>query len=225
MRKSSACFYRGLAFLALFIILTVLLKFVDIRAIGPMGSSVGLASVNEAGLGLFPYSRAWYKVSELCGYFSLLIAAGFAFMGLLQLIRRKSLMKVDTRILYLACLYAVVIVLYVVFDKVVINYRPVLEADGALEASFPSSHTLLAVTIFGSAAFIVKSIFSKLKVRLILERSLSFSCYFLMVLSVVSRILSGVHWITDYAGGILLGLACVSIYEGLVYRKSEEGEL
>lgn len=86
----------------------------------------------------------------------------------------------------------------------IINYRPIL-VDGHLEASYPSSHTFLAVAVLLSAFYLFKK-------EKGIKKIMSFLCLLVMSIIVVGRILSGVHWITDILGGILLGLSFVSFY-------------
>ncbi|MCR4675738.1 MAG: phosphatase PAP2 family protein [Sphaerochaetaceae bacterium] len=214
MKESKRDFMLGACFFALFILLAVLLRKVDYRAIGPMDSSVGFATLNAGAAAMFPYNGFWYVISVISGILNYLIAGLFAISGLKQLVSRRSLLLVDKKLVYLGALYAVVIFLYLIFDHVVvINFRPVLE-DGALAPSFPSSHSFMAVSIVASAAFLSSkglSIFLPKTKRLVLG-----SLFALMIISVFSRLFSGVHWLTDIIGGVLLGFACVYTYAGSV---------
>ena len=131
----------------------------------------------------------------------------YGVQGLLQLIKYKNISKVDKRLLYLAGLYVLLGITYVFFEKVIINYRPVL-MEGELEASYPSSHTMLAITICISSLLTSKYYIKDKSLLKILQ----ISTIVLMFLLVIGRILSGVHWISDIIGGILISLALVSIY-------------
>ena len=71
-------------------------------------------------------------------------------LGLGQLLKGKSLLKVERSILALGVFYAVVMAAYLVFEVWVVNYRPVL-IEGALEASYPSSTTLLVLCVMPTA--------------------------------------------------------------------------
>ncbi len=212
-------------FFLLFIALMLLVSFTDVKAVGPLGSAVGLASVNLGFAEFAPYNAVWYNISEWCGYISLGVAFGFCLFGVWQLIKRKSLKKVDREIYLLAGLYVVTMVLYVLFDKViVINYRPVLE-DGALAASFPSSHTMLAFVIMTSAITMFGTYFGKsAKLTAILDAV----CMVVLVLTVVARMVSGVHWLTDIVAGALLGTSLVllfaSLFESIESEKEPEKE-
>jgi undecaprenyl-diphosphatase len=127
-----------------------LVKTVDIMAIGPKGSKVGFGTVNKYFKDMFTYNKTIYKVTEILGLIALLIVAIYGLVGLVQLIKGKSLSKVDKRLFILAIFYVAVLATYVLFEKVVINYRPVILDEG-LEASYPSSHTLMSLCFTISA--------------------------------------------------------------------------
>ena len=110
----------------------------------------------------------------------------------------------------MALIYIITALLYVLFEILVINYRPILE-DGELEASYPSSHTMLAVSIFGSACVY----FAKKIENTALKTVLTSMCVVFAALMPVGRMISGVHWFTDIIGGVLLGCAIVSFYMAL----------
>ena len=65
-------------FLLLFCVLIAALKFVDVRAIGPEGSSVGLAAINEAVHGFFGVNLVWYKITDVLGFAAIGVAGGEA---------------------------------------------------------------------------------------------------------------------------------------------------
>lgn len=196
--------------LLLFGALILLLGCVDVRAIGPLDSSVGLASLNGAVRDLIGESSLWYDISEVSGLLSLAVAAGFAILGLFRLFRTRSLKKVGIDVYLLGALYVVVMAAYLLFEVWVVNSRPVLQ-DGVLEASFPSSHTVLALTVLLSAADFC---FRHLKQRYLRYAS-SVCCICLALLTVVGRFLSGVHWFTDILGGVLLSASLLCLYLAL----------
>ena len=212
---SAVCF-------GLFLLLIVLLKTVDVAAVGPEGTEIGLSKLNVAIHNLFGENLGWYKVTNILGYLAILIALCFAALGGLQLIRRRSVLKVDKEILLLGCLYVVTVIFYVLFEKVIVNYRPILMPDGeGIEASFPSSHTVLSCVILGSGLFLLKKYTKKNKnVQLVL--TVVFAV--MLALIVAGRLISGVHWFTDIVGGILLSAALLNAYEGLLklWKKSDK---
>lgn len=189
------------------LLFTILIKLVDVKPIGPNASSVGFAAVNGAVRDIIGVSTIWYDVSKTMGLLAILLAVLFACLGVRQLIRRRSLTKVDPEILALGCLYAATLILYVLFDKLAVNYRPVLE-NGVLEPSYPSSHTLLSLVVFGSAAFLIRRYFYPGTVR----RVLLCADLVFLILTVLSRLLSGFHWFTDIIGGLLIAGALLAWY-------------
>ena len=198
----------------LFLLLILLLKTVDVAAVGPEGTKVGLSKLNVAVRDLFGENLGWYKVTNVLGYIAILVALGFAAVGGLQLVYRRSILKVDKELLLLGCLYVVTLLLYVLFDKVAVNYRPMLLPGGeGPEPSFPSTHTMLACVILGSGLLLVKKYARKSKtVQLVL--TVVFAV--LLALIVAGRLLSGVHWFTDIVGGLFLSVALLNAYEGLL---------
>ena len=215
MKKSVKRFIESGIFFLLFAVFTVLVKKVDVQAIGPEGSRVGFATVNAKFFEMFGYNEFWYKFSERLGYAALAVCAAFAMIGLLQFIKGKGLKAVDKKIIALGVFYVVVIAFYVAFNKIVINYRPILEADGSLEASYPSSHTVLAlcvfITMFSQKVFNKKGSTSE-KAENVIAGTI------LVTLMVLSRLFSGVHWFTDIAGGVLLSIALVLLYKAVASR-------
>ncbi|MBR0145795.1 MAG: phosphatase PAP2 family protein [Eubacterium sp.] len=196
----------------LFIGLIVMIKKVGVAAIGPEGTEIGMAGINQdfhqsAGLNM-----GWYKLTEYLGYASLALVGVFALAGLVQLVKRKSLLKVDRTILALGGLYVVVLGLYVAFDKIAINYRPeILEGETHVEPSFPSSHTMLACVVLGSAALVMRQYISNRTLATALQVIAVAVC----VVLVVGRLLSGVHWLTDIIGGVLISLALLLLFSGI----------
>lgn len=187
--------------LLLFFALIAVLKTVDVADVLPVGASIGLSHLNVAVHELFGYNPLWYKVTEALGYAAFLVVAFFALMGLWQLIRRRSLRKVDSAILALGALFIVVLAIYFLFKHVVINWRPMLPEDGLEpEPSFPSSHTMLACTVYGAAFILLNKYLQDSPFRLPLQ----LLCAVLIDVMVVGRLASGVHWLTDILGSVFL---------------------
>ena len=196
-----------------FIIWTVLLKVIDVRCIGPEGSSVGFATVNGWFRGIVGTNMFLYNLTDLLGIVPFLFVFGFAILGLVQWIKRKSLAAVDRSILVLGGFYVVVLFLYLLFETVPFNYRPVL-IDGRLEVSYPSSTTLLVLTVMPTAAMQLKE---RIKNTVVL-RGFTVSIGVFSAFMTVGRVLAGVHWITDIIGGMLLSAGCVFMYVFFVKR-------
>ena len=204
--------------LALFVGFTLLIKNVDVKAVGPNGSEVGFADVNTGFHDLtnnpLEYNKTIYKVTEIAGYVALLLVAFYGVIGLMQLIKRKSLAKVDRSLYVLLGLYVIMLAAYVLFDKFAVNYRPVL-MDGKLEASFPSSHTLLAICVCVSAMIMNNRLFKNKNVKIC-----NYLICALMCLIILGRLISGVHWLTDVVGGIILSSALLYGFNSILnYKK------
>ena len=189
------------------IIYTLLVKYVDTSTIGPNGSVVGFSSLNSFVFNLTGNNMTLYKITEILGIIPILIALMYAVIGLIQVIDRKSL-KVDKELIALGILYIIVILIYVFFEKCIINYRPVI-IDGVLEASYPSSHTLLSICICGSALLINKYLFNNKKNY----KYINIISIISMVLIVLGRLLSGVHWASDIIGSIIISITLLKILE------------
>lgn len=212
MKKSKLCgVWAGLLFV-LFALFTVGVKMVDVQAIGPQKSSIGFATLNQAAASFFGVHEIWYTITDYLGYLALAVAFGFALCGLVQLIKRKSLWKVDSAILSLAGLYILVVAFYVFFEIVIVNYRPVL-MEGVLEASYPSSHTMLVVAIMASAPIALKRLIRQHIAAVGIAQLIA---AIVIVVTVVGRLLSGVHWLTDIIGGVLLAAAIVMLYVSIL---------
>lgn len=194
-----------------FIIYTFGVTLVDVQSIGPLNSSVGMATINGAISKLIGTHMIWYDITQILGILSLLIVAFFAFVGILQLVTRKSILRIDRDIIILGCFYVVVLACYVLFNKFAINYRPVM-LDGELESSYPSSHTMLAICVMSTAIMQVKW---KLRDEYV-SKVVQYVLTILIILTVVGRLISGVHWFTDIVGGVLLSALLVSLYTWFV---------
>ena len=196
--------------LLLTVILIALIRFVDVAPIGAQGTSIGLSHLNQFVFDFFGVNMLWYNITDWLGIAAVLTAFLFAIIGLVQLIKRRSLLKVDREILALGVLYLVVIGLYIIFETVIINYRPIIMPDNTRpEASFPSSHTMLVCVIMGSAAMLINR-YIKNKT---LCRALRAMCFVIIIVTVVGRSIAGVHWFTDIFGGVLISVTLLSLYK------------
>ena len=206
MKKYCSAIFWGICF----IIFTVLVKFVDVQPVGAEASLIGFANLNTAVFQLLGTNDFCYRLTQCLGIVAIATAARYAIDGFIQLIKRKSLFKVDREILMVGIIYAIVIILYVLFEKLAINYRPIITDEG-LEASYPSTHTMLILTVFGTAIPLAGKYIKSPKAA-----TLEKICLIIfMWVTVVCRLLSGVHWFTDIIGGLLISLALISLYKAL----------
>ena len=204
------------ALLFAFLLWTVLLRFVDVGAIGPNGSSVGFSTLNGFVMEVVGVNFTLYTVTDWLCLVPIAVAFAFAVCGLVQLVRQKNFFKVDRGILQLGVFYVVVIFFYLLFENVVINYRPVL-INGVLEVSYPSSTTLLVLTVMPTMATELCGFFKDKKYKYLINFiTLSFCAFMLF-----SRIVSGVHWISDIIGGSLLSLGLDIFYAFLVKKRKK----
>ena len=209
-------------FAALFGAFIAMLKIVDVRPVGPAGTSVGLATLNGSAhelIGklttlLVGSGELFDKISDLTLLAAFAVAASFGLIGLIQFIRRRSLFRVDKEIVGLGIAYVLAGIVYIVFEMWVVNYRPVLEAGEVFpEASFPSSHTVLAFVVFATAVIAWGRL---LENHAVIAKLLQFCGVALLLVAVVSRLLAGVHWVTDIMGAIIIGLTITSVYSAAV---------
>ena len=217
MKKNKKNIIISCILLFVSIIYTLLVKFIDVRAVGVNNSEIGFSSINKFIFEFLGTNNIWYFITEILGVVAVFIAMIYALIGLVQLIKRKSLFKIDKEIIGLGIFYIVVLVVYVLFEKVIINYRPIL-VEGMLEASYPSSHTMLSLCICCSAIMINKSLFNNFK-HISIFNILLLVCSFIIV---VGRLLSGVHWFTDIIGGVLIScFLLMSFYTYICFIKKK----
>ena len=214
----------GLLFLFLFVLLIVLLKTVDVELDAATGKEIGFSSLNFRVRDAIGTNMSWYDLTEYLGYFSIALAAAFAAWAAVRLIlARFSFKKMGYDFIVLGCLYLALVLFYVFFEIVVVNYRPVLLESTTPEASFPSSHTFLSIAVLSSAPTILRRRFCE-KVSPLL---FSLPFWGVSAFAAVGRLLSGVHWLTDIVGGVLLAVALVLLFafaSDLVFVKTEEAE-
>ena len=207
----------------LFAILIILIKTVDVAKTGVGETQIGLYHLNSTVFTFFGggVNTAWYKLTQITGYIAIAAGGIFAFCGLLQGVKRKSVLKIDREIYALAGLYFLTAAVYAFFEKVIINYRPVImEGETAPEASFPSSHTVLAAVIMGSIFLLIPKYF-KNKTLVYIIKAL---CAATAVITVIGRLIACVHWFTDILGGVIISVCLLSLFYAVIegFRKDKE---
>lgn len=202
--------------LVAFVLWTVAICFVDVKAIGPNGSSVGFAAINSWFHKLTGVHMDLYNITDWLGLVPIFVAMGFGLFGLVQWIKRKRLKKVDYSLFVLGGFYISVIAAYVLFEMITINYRPVL-INGFLEASYPSSTTLLVMCVMPTAIMQ----FNRRIKNATLKKFLSLLIAVFIIFMVIGRLVSGVHWLTDIVGGALLSAGLVMMYRFFISLKTD----
>lgn len=210
-KETSNNIYIGLFLLAAFVLWTTAVSLFDVQAIGPRGSSVGFAALNGLVHRLTGVHMTLYTITDWLGLIPIVFALGFASLGLVQWLRRKSIFKVDRSLLVLGGFYIVVMAVYILFEMVVVNYRPIL-IDGYLEASYPSSTTMLVMCVMPTA---ILQLNGRIKHK-VSRQCTTFAISAFIAFMVIGRLVSGVHWFTDIIGGALLSTGLVTLYDSML---------
>ena len=210
MNKKKRNFFISTILILLAVVFTILVKVVDVKQIGVNETSIGFATLNQFVFKATGVNMVWYHITDWLGLVPIFMAMTYALLGLVQLIKRKSLFKVDKEIIILGLFYVVVISIYIFFEKVIVNYRPIL-MNGFLEASYPSSHTLMTICLCGSSIIVNKKMFNNKITKLMNMLSL-----IIIFITVIGRLISGVHWFTDIIGGIFIAIALLMTLYSLV---------
>ena len=206
--------------LFLSVLFTLAVIFIDVRPEGLIGTNIGLASLNLSVASFLDRNLLFYKIADYLGYLCFVIVAFYGIQGLIQLIRKKSIFRVDKRILTLGGIYLIIGIIYVVFNNIfVLNYRPVF-IGAELESSFPSSHTLMALVVCVTSFFSLKHYIKNAR----LAKALNV-CTVLLGLAIVTfRVFSGTHWITDIIASALYSVTLIFAFLALNYKSRESVE-
>ena len=201
----------GAVLILAFVLWTLLIQTVDVQRVGVKGTNVGFAAANTWFHRLTGVHMGLYTVTDWLGLVPIAVCMGFGILGLTQWIRRKSIAKVDRDILLLGGYYILVILGYLIFEMIPINYRPIL-INGAMEASYPSSTTLLVLSVMPTLMFQVSRRTKEQTVRRITAAFVVLFSAFM----VTGRLVAGVHWLTDIVGSVLLSAGLYSLYRAAV---------
>ena len=217
MSRKKKLLYTGLIFLALFAVWTVLVQTVDVRPAVQTGKTVGFGAINLRFHQLTGVHMWIYTVTDWLGLVPVVVCLLFGLLGLKQLLQRKSLLQVDPDLILLGIYYMLVIAGYLAFEIHPINYRPIL-IDGRVEASYPSSTTLLVLSVMPTLAF---QVHRRIRHTGIKKAVHIFTVLFSLMM-VMGRLICGVHWLTDIIGSVLLSRGLFLIYQATVLFCSGE---
>ena len=210
-RNGKRILVSGIMLVLAFAVWTVLIQAVDVKPVGQNGTDIGFSALNTAFFELTGVHMTIYKVTDWLGLVPVIVCITFGAVGFVQLVKRKSLLRVDHDILLLGIYYTAVILCYLIFEMIPINYRPI-PIDGRAEASYPSSTTLLVLSVMPTLAFgVERRVKNAAVIKAISCMAAAFSAF-----TVTGRLISGVHWITDIVGGALLSAGLFYIYKGAV---------
>ena len=216
-QKNRRILISGFVCVALFVLWTLMVKFIDVKPIGPNESKVGFATLNRFVHEVTGVHMALYNITDWLSIIPICFIFGFAVIGLVQLIKRKSVKQVDSDILILGGFYIVVMAVFVFFEYCVVNYRPVL-INGVLEASYPSSTTLLVMCVMPTAMIMI----SRRTKNQLLKSVVLFLLFLFTIFMVAGRLVSGVHWMSDIVGGAVLSAGLVMIFYSLIEMCSDK---
>lgn len=201
----------GCMFNIAFAIWSVLIQKVDIQPLGVNGTNIGFATINCWFHKLTGVHMKIYTITDWLGLVPIFICITFGVIGFVQLMKRRSIFKVDYDIILLGIYYTLVIFGYLIFEMIPINYRPIL-IEGFLEASYPSSTTLLVLCVMPTLTEQVNRRTENATIKGLVK--VFVICFSLFM--VLGRLVSGVHWLTDIVGSIMLSVGLFCIYKAVV---------
>ena len=201
----------GITLLVMFAVWTWLIQCVDVQSAGPKDTEIGFATFNCWFHRMTGVHMAIYMITDWLGLVPIFVCIVFGGVGFVQLIKRKSLLEVDRDLVFLGIYYAVVIFCYLIFEMISINYRPIL-IDGMLEASYPSSTTLLVLSVMPTLVYQV----NHRNTNLLLRRFICLMTIIFSVFMVIGRLVAGVHWFTDIIGAVLLSAGLYCLYKAMI---------
>ena len=217
--KDKKLFSVGLILIAVFVFWTILIQTVDVQPVGVNGTVVGFATLNCSFHNMTGVNMTIYHITDWLGLVPIFCCMIYGAVGFVQLLQRKSLLKVDIDILLLGVYYVIVIFGYLIFEMIPINYRPIL-IDGRMEVSYPSSTTLLVSSVMPTVVFqIDRRIKNRVVRRIITPSTILFSLFML-----IGRTIAGVHWLTDIIGSVFLSAGLFLIYYANVLRLDKKRE-
>ena len=200
----------GIVSLVAFVLWTILIQHIDVQRVGPHETDIGFATFNVWFHQMTGVHMLIYTITDWLGLVPIIICMCFGLMGFVQLVKKRSLLKVDPDILLLGVYYVLVILSYLIFEMVPINYRPIL-IDENLEASYPTSTTLLVLSVMPTLKYQV----DRRIVNSVFKNAIAIFAIVFSAFMVIGRLISGVHWATDIIGSVFLSSGLFLIYQFL----------
>ena len=201
----------GLLLLAAFVLWTVLIQSVDVQPLGQNGTDIGFAALNCWFHRLCGVHMMIYTATDWLGLVPIAVCLCFGGIGFAQLLKRKSMFRVDADIILLGVYYVLVIAGYLIFESIPINYRPI-PINGVMEASYPSSTTLLVLSVMPTLNLQARRRIENQA----LKRTICVASAVFTLLMVLGRTVAGVHWLTDILGAVLLSAGLFLLYKACV---------
>lgn len=207
----------GGSLLVIFTIWTGLVQCVDVKPIGANNTDIGFSTLNSYFHQMTGVHMTLYTITDWLGLIPIFVCVVFGGLGLVQLIKRKSLFKVDKDLILLGIYYFIVIMGYLIFELIPINYRPIL-IDGRLEASYPSSTTLLVLSVMPTLLLQVK----RRSTHIVFTKLVSVVTILFSLFMVIGRLIAGVHWLTDIIGALILSIGLYRLYKASVFMLCDQ---
>lgn len=175
----------------LFILFVILTIFVSLGKLDTIDKVVfdNIIRLKNASLTGFLYVIT--QLASTIGTFALLLIISFIF------IKHKSFSDFKYVIINVA---SGVVLMYVI-KNIIRRIRPTWKWITQGGFSYPSGHTISSVLLYGTLILLVNKKISNVK----LKRILTIMLCIMIVLTGVSRIYFGVHYLSDVLGSILLG--------------------
>ena len=212
--RKQVFFWLSVSFFALFVLWTILVKVVDGETIYN-GTKLGFYHLNYkfgdlvTEFGKYEFMRT---VSDILLYVSFGYVGILVTVAIIQLIKYKSLKKINPIFFFLAGAYVLVVILFGFFELVHVNYSPD-SIVGSLKASYPSTH------VFVGGCFYLLSSYALLKFLWVKDNLyktlIHLSTVILTCLLVLTRLLAVKHWLTDIIGAVILMLAVYFLFIGM----------
>ena len=179
--------------------------------------SRAFSDLNLAICGSFEKIPAFTAITDFLLGLALTTCLFFAGYGLLCLIRGRGLAAVPRYLWYLGGLYALVVVIYLVFEILSVT-KLTPTATWAPFTEYPSTHALIAFAVFPSSALTARRFSSLRKALPLLDAAAVLLC----LLMALGRLLAGEHLFSDVVGAAMAGLGLFFLYAAAALPMQEK---